>query len=45
MAKETNAVIVDTYAIIADLLGKAPRTAREVLDRIRTKSLRGIIHF
>ena len=45
MAKETNAVIVDTYAIIADLLGEAPRTAREVLDRVRTKSLRGIIHF
>lgn len=27
------------------MLGEAPRTAREVLDLIGTKSLRGIIHF
>ncbi len=45
MAKETRAVIVDTYAIIADLLGQASRRAYSVMDSIRLGDVDGLIHF
>ena len=35
MAKKANAVIVDTYAVMADLTGQASLEAIRVLDSIR----------
>lgn len=40
----TQKAIVDTYAIIADLTGQAPRRAARLLDKIRLGRIKGIIH-
>ena len=45
MAQEAKAVIIDTYAIMADLTGQAPRSAVRVLERVRRGVTRGIIHY
>ncbi len=45
MAKKANAVIVDTYAIMADLTGQASPEAIRVLDSIRRGETEGIIHY
>ena len=38
-------VVVDTYAIIADLTGQASPKAYQVLDSIRLGDVRGIVHY
>lgn len=45
MARETRAVIVDTYAIIADLTGQAPNGAIKVLNEVRKGAIKGILHY
>lgn len=45
MAEEGGKVIVDTYAIMADLTGQATPTAVEVLDSVRLGRVRGVIHY
>ncbi len=44
MAEESR-VIVDTYAIIADLTGQAPESAAKTLDSIRLGKVEGILHY
>jgi predicted nucleic acid-binding protein len=38
-------VIVDTYAIIADLTGQATAKAVEILDEVRVGRIEGILHY
>lgn len=38
-------LIVDTYAIIADLTGSAPSAARRALDLVRLGEATGIVHY
>ena len=45
MAGEIRAIIVDTYAIMADLTGQATPTAIKTLDSIRTGRVEGLIHY
>ncbi len=45
MAQEAKTVVIDTYAIMADLTGQAPRSATRVLERVRIGATRGIIHY
>ncbi len=45
MDGEIKAVIMDTYAIIADLTGQATAKAVEILDRVRMGNIEGILHY
>ncbi len=45
MAKASGIVVVDTYAIMADLLGQATPPAVNVLESIRVGDTRGILHY
>ncbi len=45
MASKVKAVIVDTYALIADLTGRATFEAIKVLDSIRVGRMKGLIHY
>ena len=45
MARKNRAVIVDTYAIMADLTGQAPLAATNILDKIRSGEVKGILHY
>ena len=45
MDERIRAVIVDTYAIIADLTGQATARAVEVLDGVRMGGIEGILHY
>jgi len=45
LAREIKAIIVDTYAIMADLTGQATSTAIKTLDLIRTGRTEGLIHY
>ena len=45
MAEEVRAVIVDTYAIIADLTGQAPPRAIQILEKVRIGEVKGILHY
>ncbi len=45
MVEKTEVVIVDTYAIIADLTGQAPSSAVKTLDLIRTGEIEGLMHY
>lgn len=45
MAKETRAVVVDTFALIADLTGQAPQEAVRILDGVRVGRIEGVIHY
>ena len=42
---EEGRVVVDTYAIIADLTGQAPESAVKILDGIRLGRVEGILHY
>ena len=42
---EESRVVVDTYAIIADLTGQAPESAVKTLDGIRLGRVEGILHY
>ncbi|MCE4617981.1 MAG: PIN domain nuclease [Desulfurococcales archaeon] len=44
MVKESR-IIVDTYAIIADLTGQASESAVKILDDIRLARIEGILHY
>jgi len=44
MAKKTRSIIIDTYALIADLVGEIPLKARRILDQVRIGEVRGLIH-
>ena len=45
MDKEVKAVVVDTYAIIADLTSQAPAKVIDLLEKIRLGNIKGIIHY
>lgn len=45
MVREIRAVIVDTYAIIADLTDNVTTHAREVIERVRKGAIKGVIHY
>ncbi len=45
MVEKISAVIVDSYAIMADFSGQIPFRALKVLDSIRTGTLDGIVHY
>jgi len=45
MARKNGAVIVDTYAIMADLTGQASLAATNILDKIRSGEVKGILHY
>ena len=45
MARETKTVIVDTYAIMADLTGQIPNSAAETLDDVRRGRIKGVLHY
>ena len=45
MVRKTKAVIVDTYAIMADLKGEAPSKAIKYLDMIRLGRIEGYLHY
>jgi len=45
MARKAKAVIVDSYAIMADLLGQAPQHALRYLDKVRLGEVRGYVHY
>ena len=44
MAKKTRSIIIDTYALIADLVDEIPLKARRILDQVRIGEVRGLIH-
>ena len=44
MAREDR-IVVDTYAIIADLTGQAPESAVKILDDIRLGRVEGVLHY
>jgi len=43
--EEVNVVVVDTYAIMADLTGQATPFATKVLDSIRVGEVKGVVHY
>ncbi len=45
MDGEIEALIVDTYAIIADLTGQASSKAIDFLEKVRLGSIEGILHY
>ncbi len=45
MVEEIRAVVVDTYALMADLTGQSTLKAIELLDSIRIGKTKGIIHY
>ena len=45
MVEESEAAIVDTYAIMADLTGQATNGAVRALDEIRVGKINGIVHY
>ena len=45
MGEKAKGVIVDTYAIIADLTGQAPARAIDLLEKVRLGSIEGILHY
>ncbi len=45
MAEEARAVVVDTYAIMADLTGRASEKALDVLEAVRLGKTRGVLHY
>ena len=45
MDEEIDTVIVDTYAIMADLTEQATQKAVKTLEKIRTGNIRGILHY
>ncbi len=45
MARKNRVVVVDSYAIIADLLGEITSRARRVLDSIRLGEVIGLVHY
>ncbi len=45
MAEKIQRVVVDTYALMADLTGQSTPSAIELLDSIRIGNVRGIIHY
>jgi len=45
LVEEVDKVIVDTYAIVADLTGQATTTAIKVLDSVRLGKVKGVIHY
>ena len=45
MGGEAERVIVDTYAIIADLTAQAARAAARVLERVRLGQAVGVVHY
>ena len=45
MAEEIRAVVVDTYAIMADLVGDVTPNALKALERVRKGITKGIIHY
>ena len=42
---EESRVVLDTYAIIADLTGQAPESTVQILDGIRLGRVEGILHY
>ena len=44
MAKKTQRVIVDTYAIMSDILGSISAKALEVIESIRLGQIEGLLH-
>ena len=45
MGGKVKSVIVDTYAIIADLTGQATSKAIEILEGVRKGDIEGILHY
>ncbi len=45
MGREARAVVVDTYALIADLTGQATPKATEILEGVRLGNITGILHY
>lgn len=45
MAGKIKAVIVDTYAIMADFSGEAPGRAVKYMDMIRLGQIKGYLHY
>ena len=45
MVRKAKAAIVDSYAIMADLLGQAPRRAQRYLDKVRLGEVKGYLHY
>lgn len=45
MGEETRRVLVDTYAIIADLTGQVTPKARRLLEKIRLGVAEGVLHY
>ncbi len=45
MASKVKTVIIDTYALIADLTGQATHQATKVLDSVRVGRTKGLIHY
>ncbi len=45
MGEETRRVLVDTYAIIADLTGQVTPKARQLLEEIRLGVAEGVLHY
>ena len=45
MARKARPVIVDTYALMADLTGQAPPAALSVLEDVRRGRVSGTIHY
>ncbi len=45
MARKNRVVVVDSYAIIADLLGEITSRARRFLDSIRLGEVVGLVHY
>lgn len=45
MARKARMVVVDTYAIIADLTGQIPKKASSILEDIRLGKIKGLIHY
>jgi predicted nucleic acid-binding protein len=43
--EKIKAIIVDTYAIIADLTGQAPAEAAELIEEVRLGRIKGILHY
>jgi len=45
LGEEIDAVIVDTYAIVADLTEQATQKAVRILEGVRTGNVRGVLHY
>ncbi len=45
MASSTRKVVIDTYAIMADILGEASPRASAILEDVRRGRIEGVIHY